>query len=278
MFERGLTVSIIIPARRAAAQLAGQLEAVGHQIEAMGGAIEVLVSIQGPLDATVAVVRASRVPDARIVHARFDRGAAAARNAALAHAHGDIVLFMDADDLACDGLVSRLVAAAQRHGASAGVLRYPEVELDLRNGELFEPFCFRPFAITACFAVRRDLVGLAGGFNESLHCGEDVDLSWRLAEYGYSPVHVPNAVLLKQNRNTCFSAFGQSVRYGWSDVRLYALWHDRGLRRRPFSRWLEQFKTAVGLRPVAGPQQRATAAGVLVGRALASVRFRRAFL
>ncbi|MFA5861393.1 MAG: galactosyltransferase-related protein, partial [Candidatus Thermoplasmatota archaeon] len=50
--------------------------------------------------------------------------------------------------------------------------------------------------ITSNVAYKRDALTRVGGFDESLRCGEDQDLAWRLRDAGFRIVHDPRPVVL----------------------------------------------------------------------------------
>lgn len=77
--------------------------------------IEIVVSDDGSTDASVAIVTQAMADDARIrlLQSRQNRGAAAARNSALAVARGEWIAVMDSDDLMHPERLARLVRAAE---------------------------------------------------------------------------------------------------------------------------------------------------------------------
>ena len=98
-----VAVSVVIPARNAARTLDAQLQALAAQ--RFPAEWEVLVSDNGSTDATraVAVEWAGRIPLLRVIDASARPGASAARNLGAAAAHGELLLFCDADDVVADG-------------------------------------------------------------------------------------------------------------------------------------------------------------------------------
>ena len=96
-----MSLSVIIPAYNAAASLAGCLDSVS------GFGAEVVVVDDGSEDGTVDVV--SGYPGTVLVR-QENRGVSAARNAGMAVASGDFLVFVDADDTVFPQALDRLGA------------------------------------------------------------------------------------------------------------------------------------------------------------------------
>lgn len=110
-------VSVVMPAHDAAATLGASIRSVQAQSHPDW---ELLVTDDGSADDTWAILTDAARLDSRIRPERSDRplGAAGARNAAIEHARGDYVAFLDADDLwLADKLTRQLAFAAERHAA-----------------------------------------------------------------------------------------------------------------------------------------------------------------
>src|SRR5512145_341883 len=88
-------VSVVVPTRDRQPRLARALGGVQAQ---RFRDFEVLVADDGSADGTVPWLRAS-CPEVRVLAMERPSGAAAARNSALEHARGDLVAFLDDDDL-----------------------------------------------------------------------------------------------------------------------------------------------------------------------------------
>jgi len=120
-------------------------------------------------------------------------GAAAARNAAARAAGGELLAFLDADDLWEPEKIERQVALfgprpdlcfaycglrlIDSDGRELGRSAPPDPSRALRNTLLNEP----PFvSLAQTGMVRRDAFWAAGGFDEAMSNAEDSDLAWRL--------------------------------------------------------------------------------------------------
>ncbi|WP_435736846.1 glycosyltransferase [Cellulosimicrobium sp. PMB13] len=212
-------VSVVIPARDAAATLGEQLAAVCPQVADADG--EVVVADNGSRDATreVATATGRRWPMVRLVDARSGRGPGGARNVGVAAARAPVVAFCDADDVVAEGWLDALVGRVAADRLVAG--RLDRTRLDggqswqqqqdglMRNPIMPGLWC----AGAGNLAVRRDLFLAVGGFCEDLWAGEDVDLCWRAQLAGVEMVLAPDAVVYVRSRSALRGVYRQM--YGW---------------------------------------------------------------
>ena len=139
---------------------------------------------------------ATSVPSARVVRLPANRGRAAARNAGVAAASGEVLIFFDADVEPRPGAARALAAALGPRGAVASVARLDPVVTDLTdpyqdyvaNHPRGPSPSVRPgesvdwrFFLSGASAVRREAFRAAGGFPEAIPYGEDVAFACRLS-------------------------------------------------------------------------------------------------
>jgi peptidoglycan/xylan/chitin deacetylase (PgdA/CDA1 family) len=182
-------VSVVIPARDAAETIGDALASLGAQSYS---AWEAVVVENGSRDHTAEIVEAAAARDERIRLVRSQAaGVSEARNAGIADAAHDWLLFLDADDeLVPDALSVLTAAAAAGDAAWGGWIRrsergheLPEHPDDPRP-DLFEAFARRCVFAIHCCVIRRALVEEVGGFDPALTTCEDWDLWQRVARAG----------------------------------------------------------------------------------------------
>ena len=154
--------------------------------------------------------------DVEVLRHPVSRGPAAARNTGLAASSTDFVAFLDSDVVPrrgwleallghfCDPAVAlvapRIVGMSQTDNV---VGRYEAIRssLDLGHREApVLPYSTVSYVPSAAIICRRSAVADLGGFDESLHSGEDVDLCWRLVEAGARLRYEPIALVGHEHR------------------------------------------------------------------------------
>ncbi|WIB78042.1 glycosyltransferase [Curtobacterium sp. MCPF17_002] len=279
-------ISIVIPVGGADDHFHEQLRAVGalrtlRPVEVVVAANRDVVVV-GQAVATIAWPSAWTV---RTIDASDVPGPSHARNVGWHSAVHDIVLFCDADDLVDPLWAEHMAVAVESAGACGGRLEYerlnpPALAARVTTSSRALPVKFRhlPFSASCVLGVRRDLLVAVDGFDESLACGEDVDLSWRLAGQGVHMAFARDAVVHYRLRPDARGAFRQSLRYAADDAVLLRRHRASGARWTVLDtvrEWLAAVK-ALALAPT-GQEARLTAAtrlGSACGRFLGSVRHR----
>jgi glycosyltransferase involved in cell wall biosynthesis len=180
-------VSVVLPAFDAAATVE---EAIASVVGQEYTPIEVLVVDDGSTDDTAARAAAFGEP-VRVLSIPHS-GAAAARNAALAAAHGELIAFLDADDVWLPGKLAAQVRLLDEHpeadatycavrSAADGSVRSPDP--DVPGADVVRALLLRPsavFASQSAMLVRRTVLDAVGGYDRSLAGVEDLDYMLRL--------------------------------------------------------------------------------------------------
>ena len=162
--------------------------------------LEVIVVDDGSSDGTVGV--AHRFPEVRCI-SRPHGGAAAARNTGIATANGELLAFLDSDDIWCEGKVSCQIAALRSNPGAAMIFGWvrqflsPDVPEAVRRGLLCPPGP-SPGRCCGAMLVTREAMGRAGPFDETLGAGEFIDWYSRARDVGTSEVMLEQTVLLRR--------------------------------------------------------------------------------
>lgn len=217
-------VSVIVPAFNAAKYLGAALDSLRAQTIAD---LEIIVVDDGSRDGTRAIAEQHAAQDARVRVLKRDVPSgkpSCARNIALLEARGRYIAFLDADDMSIPGRLASAIGALELTGArfafadvqrryeDTGILA-PAGTLDAAafldvatpyltrvSGDTF--ICSSSFPAyllshivinTSTVVIDRELLALeAKRFDESLVCGEDIDLWFRWAEW--TPIAFVNQV------------------------------------------------------------------------------------
>jgi cellulose synthase/poly-beta-1,6-N-acetylglucosamine synthase-like glycosyltransferase len=79
------------------------------------------------------------------------------------------------------------------------------------------------FYVPTCnMLVRKDSYLQAGGLDDRLRVGEDVDLCWRLMAAGHHLLYIPQGAVAHKHRNRLLSGLLRRFDYGTSEAVLYA--------------------------------------------------------
>ncbi|KKW93920.1 glycosyltransferase [Sphingobium chungbukense] len=241
--EHQPTVSVIIPAYNEARVIEASVRRV---LASDYPALQLIVADDGSKDETSAIVERAFADDPRVTLLTLQNGGkAAALNRALAQAHGEIVIALDADTQFEPQTIRRLARwfADPAIGAVAGdarvgnrvnlVTRWQAVEyitaqnLERRALAGFDAMTVVPGAVGAW---RRAALDAVGGYPENT-LAEDQDLTIAIQRAGWRVTYDPEAVAWTEAPES-FKALAKQ-RYRWAFGTLQCLWkHRRILRER----------------------------------------------
>jgi glycosyltransferase involved in cell wall biosynthesis len=181
-------ISVVIPARNAATTVGRAILSVQAQTQAPD---EILLVDDASDDDTAGI--AERL-GATTIRLTARQGAAAARNAGVDAASGDVIAFQDADDEWLPNKLARQLPLLENAAfVACGARLYAEDGTDLGplydgqipdEGDAWRGLLARNTIATPCVLVWRQAFDAVGGFDPKLPVAEDQDLWLRLAQHG----------------------------------------------------------------------------------------------
>jgi lipopolysaccharide/colanic/teichoic acid biosynthesis glycosyltransferase/glycosyltransferase involved in cell wall biosynthesis len=228
-------ISVVIPAYNAANSIEGCVTAVCQQLDT-DLLYEVIVVDDGSSDQTAELAAQA---GARVIQQQRGRPAAA-RNAGIKAARGEIVCFTDADCFPQSDWLARLTAPFD-DPAIAGckgiyatdqpelVARFVQIEYEDKY-DLLRQQRRIDFIDTYSAAYRRAVLQANDGFDERFPYLEDQELSFRLAARGYEMVFVPTAVVRHQHSATLYAYFRKKFIIGFWKAQVVRRFPGQGVK------------------------------------------------
>lgn len=214
-------ISIIIPVHNASQSIQACLTALQNQ-QNPPGQYEIIVVDDGSTDDTAHIACNAGVQ----LISQQKQGPAAARNAGLAQAAGEIVCFTDADcvpapnwlheitaPLLADETITAVKGAYITHQKQL-FARFVQIEYEEKYDQLLahDTISFMDFYSAAC---RRQALIDIGQFDERYPNSEDRELSYRLAAAGHIMVFQPTAVVSHHHADTFWRYFRKKIANGY---------------------------------------------------------------
>ncbi len=228
-------VSVVVAAYNAEATLGACLDSLGRLNYPD---YEIIVVDDGSADRTAEIARAAEVKVLACEH----RGLAAARNAGIAAAHGEIVAFIDADAAADSDWLYHLVETMRRRERGRGRRSQfpargaiPDHRRDRRGARASRAKCGSSDDSLAQMCGCNMAIGKAhleslGGFDPVFTtAGDDVDISWRLLNAGAPGgiAYAPAAAVVHDRRGSVRAYLAQQRGYGQGEAMLARKYPER---------------------------------------------------
>ena len=175
------TFSIIISCYQAEKMIAATLDSILPQL---GSDDEVIVVDDFSKDFSVEIVKKYTDSRLRLVLHQENKGMCKSRNTGLQYATNEYVAFMDSDDLWPENRQGRIIEALQQPDPprvlSGQVVHFicPMMPRSMTKNYILPPTQSATLPGTVVF--HQSLIKKAKGFNESLYCGEFLDLLSRM--------------------------------------------------------------------------------------------------
>lgn len=198
-------IGVVIPAFDAAAYLPAALESVAAQRDDGAFELDVVVVDDGSTDGTSDVVRRAS-PDVRVFH-QAHRGQAEARNRGVREARGNLIAFLDADDLWRPGKLAAQLSWLVAHPEMDMVFARAEEFLsdDLSDDER-RRLSVRQGPVAAMvpgtLLIWRDAFLRAGFFDTALRVGEFVQWALTARDAGLLSEALPDVFLSRRLHRT----------------------------------------------------------------------------
>jgi glycosyltransferase involved in cell wall biosynthesis len=219
-------LSVIVAVRNGLPEVREQLAAVCAQ--RYPGSWELVIVDDGSTDGSRPVLEhaVTQAPAGRVVDGP-SQGMPSARIAGARASSGDVLIFLDHDDVIAPGYLQAMGTSLRTHAFAAA-----RVDIDALNpvrlrsvrppqqtsGLAFEHW---PFGSGGTLAIRRETYERLGGHDPRSRSAEDRDLCFRAAQSNVELVFVPDAVLRYRYRSTPWAIYRQARRGANSDVWLF---------------------------------------------------------
>lgn len=194
-----MSVSVIVPTHNHAAFVSDAVFSVLGQTD-ISVEVEVIVVDDGSTDETPEVL--ARMCDPRIRSISQPRGGAgSARNTGITHARGDVIAFLDADDLWHERKLATALSALDGPIRPAMhftmIQEFLDTSIAADGGVTPAPRLMRGLA-ASCITLRRTDLNRVGVFNEELPSGEFMDWYLRARESGLTEQMEADPLVLRR--------------------------------------------------------------------------------
>ena len=230
--------SVVVPARNAAGTIGDCVRALQDQ-SVDGARYEIIVVDDASTDGTG---RVAAEAGACVIRQEERRGPAAARNAGIRAARGELVCFTDADCSPTPQWLERLKEALDEPEVvgckgiyatrqTSPVARFVQIEYEDKYDRL-RGQRYIDFIDTYSAAYRRDVLLANNGFDEIFPrpSVEDQELSFRLAARGYKMAFQPEAVVEHRHAATLSGYFRKKFIIGYWKAQLVRRFPERGVK------------------------------------------------
>ena len=230
MDNESTMISVVIPAYNESDNIQACIDSLKAQSLPEKN-YEIIVVDNNSTDNTLELIKKLGV----VYTVEYKKGPAAAKNAGIPLANGNIIAFIDGDCIAAKDWLKNIVLGFEKSeiGCVAGSITAREdnnlspLESFLIKKEHLSQAqhienSFLPFAATANAAYLKEVFDKVGLFDEKLLIGEDADLSWRMQIFtNYKVLYVPESAVFHPYESRPKELFRQKRRHAYGSVMLY---------------------------------------------------------
>lgn len=185
-----LTYSIVLPAYNESERIAATLEKIFAHAKQRGWQAEVVVINDGSTDNTAEIVceHAGRHPMLRLIENPGNRGKGYSVRNGMLHAHGDILLFSDADLSSPIAEADKLFAAIHRGSDVAIGSRWLKAELQIKRQPLYRQILGRIFNLALRLILGLNFKDTQCGFKAfTRDAAQKLFPAQRVERWGFDP-------------------------------------------------------------------------------------------
>lgn len=238
-----MNISVVIPAFNAEDTIEKTLEAFLRQIRMPD---EIIVVDNNSTDKTSEKVETFIIsnPSLKIIlDKESKKGPSAARNKGSLLSKGDVIAFIDADEIPPEGWIQTIeketakdsdvvFGPVSEYSKETFLRKYLDVMQTALTGEkeVFKADVYNDkFLFAGNFAIKKDLFFQIGRFDEEIELGEDVDLSKRIYKCGKSIVYNPEMTAIHKHKETFKGRFKKNFGYGILQAKFLKQYFNREL-------------------------------------------------
>ena len=182
--------SIVLPAYNESSRIAGSLDSIFAHIRQHDWKAEVIVVNDGSTDDTAEIVKrqAAHHPALRLIQNPENRGKGYSVRNGMLHAHGDVLLFSDADLSSPIAEAGKLFAAIAAGADIAIGSRWMKTELQIRRQPLYRQALGRVFNLALRLILRLNFKDTQCGFKAFRRpAAQAVFPPQRIERWGFDP-------------------------------------------------------------------------------------------
>lgn len=202
-------ISVIIPYYNGERYISETLESVFRQGYEY---LEIIIINDGSPASTLTALEPYQ-DRVTIIH-QSNQGQAAARNTGMRAAHGDLITFLDQDDLWADNRLQTMLPYFTNESGYDFVRGTVDHFRILPNGSRESAGAKAQEVLPGVSMYRASVIARVGMFNESMHEGEDFDWNIRLHESGSKGIQIKDLVLLYRRHEKNYSNAQDFIKNG----------------------------------------------------------------